>query len=198
MYVQGVTEVEVKSTEEAYAMFWKGSVLRDETISHARLPWPYRSLTVILGYHNHLESCFLERFIEQSCFIPLNSRSEEAPCGRHSAEHAIKPQSQCVYPEACASTVGSERRKYSLGMRNVFQELARSFFNIQRKNHAIETGLYFSVYHPFFLTICHWRVVLKLSSFVFSSLILTRHTILLIFVLSLPSWCMKYETEITE
>ena len=25
MYVQGVTEVEVKSTEEAYAMFWKGT-----------------------------------------------------------------------------------------------------------------------------------------------------------------------------
>ena len=24
MYVQGVTEVEVKSTEDAYAMFWKG------------------------------------------------------------------------------------------------------------------------------------------------------------------------------
>ena len=24
MYVQGVTEVEVKSAEEAYAMFWKG------------------------------------------------------------------------------------------------------------------------------------------------------------------------------
>jgi hypothetical protein len=27
MYVQGVTEVEVKSTEEAYAMFWKGTTL---------------------------------------------------------------------------------------------------------------------------------------------------------------------------
>lgn len=27
MYVQGVTEVEVKSTEEAYAMFWKGTHL---------------------------------------------------------------------------------------------------------------------------------------------------------------------------
>lgn len=26
MYVQGVTEIEVKSTEEAYAMFWKGSM----------------------------------------------------------------------------------------------------------------------------------------------------------------------------
>lgn len=25
MYVQGVTEIEVKSTEEAYAMFWKGN-----------------------------------------------------------------------------------------------------------------------------------------------------------------------------
>ena len=28
MYVQGVTEVEVKSTEEAYAMFWKGQKKR--------------------------------------------------------------------------------------------------------------------------------------------------------------------------
>lgn len=26
MYVQGVTEIEVKSTEEAYAMFWKGNI----------------------------------------------------------------------------------------------------------------------------------------------------------------------------
>lgn len=26
MYVQGVTEIEVKSTEEAYAMFWKGNM----------------------------------------------------------------------------------------------------------------------------------------------------------------------------
>lgn len=26
MYVQSVTEIEVKSTEEAYAMFWKGNM----------------------------------------------------------------------------------------------------------------------------------------------------------------------------
>jgi hypothetical protein len=31
MYVQGVTEVEVKSTEEAYAMFWKGTACPRET-----------------------------------------------------------------------------------------------------------------------------------------------------------------------
>ncbi|CAB3977560.1 kinesin KIF23 [Paramuricea clavata] len=32
MYVQGVTEVEVKSTEEAYAMFWKGTTFRQELV----------------------------------------------------------------------------------------------------------------------------------------------------------------------
>lgn len=26
MYVSGVTEVEVKSTEEAYSVFWKGEI----------------------------------------------------------------------------------------------------------------------------------------------------------------------------
>ena len=34
MYVQGVTEVEVKSTEEAYAMFWKGNVCLKIYIPH--------------------------------------------------------------------------------------------------------------------------------------------------------------------
>ena len=28
MYVSGVTEVEVKSTEEAYSIFWKGQKIR--------------------------------------------------------------------------------------------------------------------------------------------------------------------------
>lgn len=27
MYVSGVTEVEVKSTEEAYSVFWKGEII---------------------------------------------------------------------------------------------------------------------------------------------------------------------------
>ena len=27
MYVSGVTEVEVKSTEEAYSIFWKGELI---------------------------------------------------------------------------------------------------------------------------------------------------------------------------
>ena len=34
MYVSGVTEVEVKSTEEAYSVFWKGKGTFTTTVLH--------------------------------------------------------------------------------------------------------------------------------------------------------------------
>lgn len=90
MYVAGCTEVEVKSTEEAFEVFWKGKCHNNSLVP--------AQVFFFFNVHN--------TFIPKHRSLFFIIRTKEKANSQHSTQPRVQPLPQCVHSQTCSGASG--------------------------------------------------------------------------------------------